>query len=81
MPHSLTSEQVASYEQQGILFPIPVLADEEVPHFRSGYDDLIAAFDHTPKSTELVVTHLQFRWAWDLVTHPSLSNLHVIQAI
>ena len=74
MPHSLTSEQVASYGQQGILFPIPVLADEEVSHFRSGYDDVIAAFDHKPKSTELGVTHLHFRWAWDLVTHPKVLN-------
>ena len=74
MPYSLTSEQVASYEQQGILFPIAVLQDEEVSHFRSGYDDLIAAFDHKPKSTELGVTHLHFRWAWDLVTHPKVLN-------
>ena len=72
MPNRLTPEQVSDYQQNGVLSPIPVLSADEVRRFRTGYDELLAAFDRKPKSIELGVTHLHFRWAWDLVTHPKV---------
>ena len=72
MPNRLTPEQVSDYQQNGVLSPIPVLSADEVRRFRAGYDELLAAFDRKPKSIELGVTHLHFRWAWDLVTHPKV---------
>ena len=72
MPNSLTTKQVADYEQDGVVFPLPVLSQQEIHRFRTGYDELLAAFDHKPKSIELAVTHLHFRWAWDLATHPKV---------
>ena len=72
MAKSLTSEQLAEYERGGVVFPLPVLSENEVRRFRGGYEELLAAFDRKPKSTELAVTHLHFRWAWDLATHPKV---------
>ena len=72
MPKSLTSQQLADYERDGVVFPLPVLSHDETRRFRGGYEELLAAFQHKPKSTELAVTHLHFRWAWDLVTHPKV---------
>ena len=72
MPKSLTSQQLADYERDGVVFPLPVLSHDETRRFRTGYEELLAAFHHKPKSTELAVTHLHFRWAWDLVTHPKV---------
>ena len=72
MLKSLTSQQLADYDRDGVVFPVPVLSEDEVHRFRGGYEELLAAFDRKPKSTELAVTHLHFRWAWDLVTHPKV---------
>ena len=69
VPKSLIREQIDDYARNGVLFPVPVLSRREVRRFRAGYDELLAAFDHKPKSIELGVTHLHFRWAWELVTH------------
>ena len=72
-------EKIAFYERSGVLFPISVLVEDEVHYFRAGYDDLLMAFDHKPKSTELAVTHLHFRWAWNLVAHPKV--LDVVEGV
>ena len=72
MSTSLTPEQIERYNDTGVLFPIPVLSQEQIGASQKGYYDLMAAFGRKPKSVELAVTHLNFPWAYDLVTHPSV---------
>ena len=72
MSTSLTPEQIERYNDTGVLFPIPVLSQGQVKASQRGYSDLMAAFGRKPKSVELAVTHLNFPWAYDLVTHPAV---------
>ena len=72
MPPSLTPEQIERYNRSGVLFPIPVLSPEQIDVSQKGYDELMEAFGRKPKSVELAVTHLNFPWAYQLVTHPAV---------
>ena len=79
MSTSLTPEQIQRYNDRGVLFPIPVLSREQIDASQTGYYDLMAAFGRKPKSVELAVTHLNFPWAYDLVTHPAV--LDVVEGV
>lgn len=68
---------VPDYERDGIVFPIPVLRPEEVVAHRSAFEELLT---HLDAGTETVRwTHLFFRWAYDLATHPAVVD--VVEAI
>ena len=68
----LSDEQVQEYTAKGIVFPIPVLSSDEVSHFRSQFEEFETRLGGTPKMVELGQTHLHFRWANDLSTHPAV---------
>ncbi len=68
----LSTEQVEQYDRDGILFPIPVLSRDEVARFRAAFEELEACLRDKPKAARLSQTHLYFRWAYDLVTHPKI---------
>jgi ectoine hydroxylase-related dioxygenase (phytanoyl-CoA dioxygenase family) len=70
MPNVLSSAQLERYHRDGILFPIPVLAPDEDGRFREAFYDLEARLGGKPSAQQLSQSHLHFRWAWDLATHP-----------
>jgi non-haem Fe2+, alpha-ketoglutarate-dependent halogenase len=64
----LSEEQARRYERDGILFPIRVLAPDEVSKFRSGFEEMESYFGG--KLEYAALTHLYFQWAYDLATTP-----------
>lgn len=70
MLKSLLPEQVERYERDGVLFPIPILSDDEVLTFRAAFEQLEAQLGGNQRYVPW--THLYFRWAYDLATHPLL---------
>ena len=67
---TLTHEQIASYEEFGFLDSIPILAGDEVRHFRAAVEQTCAALGG--RITRLDGPHLYFRWAWEISTHPRI---------
>jgi len=72
MPKTLTPDQIQAYHQDGVLFPLPVLTEEEVAYFRSLHDEIDCYLGRNAKSTEKAQCHLHFKWACDLATHPKV---------
>ena len=68
----LTAEQVARYQRDGILFPVPVLTPGETARFRAAFEALAARLGGRPVAQALGHTQLYFRWAYDLATHPAV---------
>jgi non-haem Fe2+, alpha-ketoglutarate-dependent halogenase len=66
----LTASQVAQYERDGIVFPVPVLTPEETAGFRRSFDELADRLGGRPVAQALGHTQAFFRWAYDLGTHP-----------
>jgi len=64
MPRVFTREQVERYHREGVLFPVPALE---------------ARLGGKPSAQQLSQTHLYFRWAYDLATHPAV--LDAVEAI
>ena len=58
---------VDRYERDGIVFPIPVLSAEEVEDYRTELDAICV--DRSKRVDRL---HLQFPWAYQLVSHPAV---------
>ena len=72
MPKTLSPEQIARYEEDGALFPVPVLSPEEVARFRAGFEELEARLGGRPRP--IGMTHLFFPWAYELATHPAIAD-------
>lgn len=72
MNANLTSQQVGSYERDGILFPIDVLTQSEVEKMVAGLAEVEKRLGGKPKPEDLHQLFLHFRWAYDLVTHPKI---------
>jgi chlorinating enzyme len=68
----LTAAQVARYEADGILFPVPALSPGEAARFRGAFEELAARLGGRPVAQELGQAHLYFRWAHELATHPAV---------
>lgn len=74
----LSKQQLAQYDRDGIVFPIKVLAEDEVSFFRGELDSLINnREDGSVKRLDRL--HLSFDWARRLVTNKKL--LDVIEAV
>ena len=69
MPRSLSPEQVAAYERDGVFFPARVLTDAEVAWFRSRF---AAAAAGQEKAQPIRQPHLSLAWAYALATHPAV---------
>lgn len=54
------------YEQQGIVFPIHVLSEQEVTEFRGELEKVAAA---KPRIDQL---HMRYPWAYQLASHPAV---------
>ncbi len=57
-----------AFEQDGIVFPIPVLTGSEVARFRTAFEDLERRLGG--KKQNLSSVHLHFAWARQLASHP-----------
>lgn len=75
MPKTLTRDQIQAYHHDGVVFPLPVLSEEEVAYFRSLHDEFDRYLGRKPKSTEKSQCHLHFKWACDLATHPKVLDV------
>jgi non-heme Fe2+,alpha-ketoglutarate-dependent halogenase len=66
----LTGEQLSGYEELGFIQSIPLLSETEVEHYRAEIEKTREAIGgHV---TRINASHLFFRWAWELSTHPRL---------
>jgi phytanoyl-CoA dioxygenase PhyH len=72
MSKLLTTAQVERYQRDGILFPVPVLSPDEAACFRGAFEELAARLGGRPVAQALGHTHVHFRWAYDLATHPAI---------
>ena len=75
MNHYLTPSQVAQFEQNGCLFPLPILTPEEVNRYHSAITRLETSLgDSTPKHF-FGQTHLHFPEFYELATHPRIMEV------
>ncbi|MEW6209834.1 MAG: phytanoyl-CoA dioxygenase family protein [Acidobacteriota bacterium] len=70
--NALSSEQVRQFEQEGYLFPVRVLSGVEVARFRAAFEETKRRLLSNRKGALWSQLHLHFRWAYDLVTHPTI---------
>jgi hypothetical protein len=64
----LTNEQLADYEAVGFIQSIPILSADEVHRYRAEIEMTCRAIGG--RVTRINASHLFFRWAWELSTHP-----------
>jgi ectoine hydroxylase-related dioxygenase (phytanoyl-CoA dioxygenase family) len=57
------------FERDGIVFPLPVLTDDEIARYRAELESLQHRSGRTKR---LDMTHLYFDWAWELALHPAV---------
>lgn len=58
---------IYGYEQQGIVFPIRVLSDEEVGEFRKELEDVVGS-----GARRVDQLHMQYDWAYRLASHAAV---------
>ena len=68
---TLSRQQLETYNNDGIVFPVEVFSDDEVSYFRAALEKLLADFEQLKRLDGL---HLFFPWAYRLVTHDALLN-------
>lgn len=66
---ALSQGALATYERDGIFFPIPVLSKEETARFRGAYNSFCEQVGAPPNAAQSRNPHLFHRWAYDLATH------------
>ena len=79
MPAALTATQIERYREDGVVFPLPVLTPSEAARFRAAFEDITSRLGGRPTAKDLAQTHLHFRWAYDLATHPKI--LDAVEAV
>jgi non-haem Fe2+, alpha-ketoglutarate-dependent halogenase len=77
MVASLSSEHVCQYARDGIAYPIPVMSAGEALRFRNSFERFEAGMGR--RLGYAAMTHLFFRWAFDLACRPSI--LDVVEEI
>jgi non-heme Fe2+,alpha-ketoglutarate-dependent halogenase len=68
---SLSTEQLNTYDRDGILFPIPVFSTSEVDQSRAALQS-IANYNGAGSLKRFDNLHLFFEWAYRLVSHEAL---------
>ena len=66
----LTYRQQCSFQEQGTVFPLRVLAAAEAERYRQACDSLESQLGGKPRTIEVRQMHLHFTWAYSLATHP-----------
>jgi len=72
LSESLTPQQLNAYEADGILFPIEVFSRQEVSQFARQFEETCKCMGGSPKTEDLHQLFLNFKWAYDLATHPKV---------
>jgi hypothetical protein len=70
METEISTEIAQQFDQDGILFPIPVLSPEEVSSYRASLADLEQKLNCP--ADRLPSLHEYFAWAYDLSVHPKI---------
>lgn len=71
---SLSSKQIADYERDGFLAPIPILNAEEVAYYASQFAPLVPGIVGNPEENKRMQykAHLLYTWLDQLVRHPAM---------
>jgi ectoine hydroxylase-related dioxygenase (phytanoyl-CoA dioxygenase family) len=74
-------ELKAVYENNGYVFPVPVMAPEDMAGIRGRLEGYLATAEHDPKDDFLLQfkVHMVFAWAGDLIRHPAI--LDAVEAL
>ena len=72
MAGSLNSAELAEYQEQGILFPLPVMSAAEAAGYLDAANGLEEALGGNCKPVELSQMHLYYQWAHELIAHPGI---------
>lgn len=70
MPKVLSDDQIREYEQDGVVFPLKVLTEQEVADARAGLDALMNGLGERTGSPQFRHLHLFHAWARKLALHP-----------
>lgn len=68
----MSTESVARYERDGVLFPLRVLADAEVAQYRDALESVAASCRGNGHRRRFDNLHLFFPWAYRLATNEAL---------
>lgn len=72
-PRTLSTDQVASYNSQGYVFPVRIFSDEEMAAHRAYFDDLLQRVIASGKDSYSISTaHLKYGPVYDLLTNPKI---------
>ncbi len=72
-PQRLTPAQIAAFNQEGYLKPIPIFSAEEIASIRAYFDDLLArTLAAGGDSYSISTAHLRHGRVYDLLTHPRI---------
>lgn len=71
---TLSRQQLETYDNDGIVFPVEVFSADEIDFFRAELERLLAEFKEGSLK-RLDGLHLFFPWAYRLVTHNKLLNI------
>lgn len=72
MKYALNNQQVSAYKKEGYLFPLDILSAEELTYYKSKWAQLKAALPIDRTVVRGPDMFLNFRWAYDLATHPKI---------
>src|SRR4029450_5270633 len=72
MLKALPAGQLERYPRDGLLFPVPALSPGEAARFHGAFQDLATRLGGRPSAQDVSQTHLYFRWAYELATHPAV---------
>ena len=72
MPKALSGAQIAAYERDGYLFPVPVMSAGEARAYRDRLEAYEAATGAPIQGNLRHKVHLLFTWANDLIRHPRI---------
>jgi ectoine hydroxylase-related dioxygenase (phytanoyl-CoA dioxygenase family) len=73
MGTNLSPEHVRQYARDGIAYPIPVMSAGEALRFRTSFEHFETCMGR--RLGYAAMTHLFFRWAFDLASWPSILNV------
>jgi non-heme Fe2+,alpha-ketoglutarate-dependent halogenase len=66
----LEAENIRRYEQDGVIFPVPIIPPSDLKTFQDGFHDLELRGGGAQKYTAF--PHVFFPWVWKLTTMPRL---------
>ena len=72
---ALKNDQVAKYESDGVLFPVPALSKSETEYFLARFHELLGALGDGVGPRHLGQSHLHFPWIYDLVRQPAILDI------